>query len=76
MKPDWVGLDQDQWELDHETWSVLAHLCPNANIPVVQLSVNALKPFEYRFRSPALIAPRQGRSCAFERKRRPQSSSD
>lgn len=47
VRPDWVGLDHDQWGLDHGTWSVLAHLFPDAGVQVLQLSINALQPLEY-----------------------------
>lgn len=42
-KPTLVQNDQD-WGLDHGTWSVLKHMFPEASIPVVQLSLDASKP--------------------------------
>ena len=48
LQPVQVGLDQE-WGLDHGAWSVLAHIFPEANVPVVQLSIDATERAQFHY---------------------------
>ena len=48
LEPTLVELDE-KWGLDHGAWSVLRHLYPNADIPVIQLSIDYTKPTKYHY---------------------------
>lgn len=50
-------MDSCQWGLDHGTWSVLCHLFPNADIPIVQLSINEAKPAAFHYELAQRFAP-------------------
>ena len=43
-----VELD-DKWGLDHGAWSVIKHMYPNADIPVIQMSIDYTQPARYHY---------------------------
>ena len=48
LSPVPVGLDE-AWGLDHGTWSVLRHVFPEADVPIVQLSLDEKKPPSFHY---------------------------
>jgi len=48
LSPISVEMDES-WGLDHGTWSVLTHVYPDANVPVIQLSIDDTKPAAFHY---------------------------
>ncbi len=56
LAPISVGRDE-RWGLDHGVWSVLRHLFPKADVPVVELSIDATQPPQFHYEAGKRLAP-------------------
>jgi len=56
LAPDDAALD-NQWGLDHGTWTVLRHLYPDADVPVIQLSLNRERDAAWHFALAGRLRP-------------------
>jgi 4,5-DOPA dioxygenase extradiol len=57
LAPVSVELDEDTWGLDHGTWSVLSHVFPQADIPVVQLNIDETRAPQFHYELGQRLAP-------------------
>ena len=48
VKKTQVGLDE-KWGLDHGAWSVIKHLYPKADVPIIQMSIDYTQPAQYHY---------------------------
>ena len=56
LAPVSAGLD-NRWGLDHGTWSVLCHAFPEADVPIIQLSIDETQPAEFHYELAKHLAP-------------------